>query len=45
VSADSEIFFPPGDSPASEAWHICAMCPVSGQCLAYAIMVNEPLGV
>jgi len=45
VGADPELFFPPGDGRATEARHICAMCPVSGQCLAYAVTAGEPFGV
>ena len=45
VGTDPELFFPPGDGPAAEARHICAMCPVSGQCLAYAVTADEPFGI
>jgi hypothetical protein len=45
VGADPEIFFPPSDGPAAEARHICARCPVSGQCLAYAVTAGEPFGI
>ena len=42
---DPELFFPPGDDPAIEARHICATCPVRGQCLAYAVTADEPFGI
>lgn len=45
VGADPEMFFPPGDGPAIEARHLCAMCPVRGQCLAYAVTADEPFGI
>ena len=45
VGADPEVFFPPGDGPAIEARHICAMCPVRGQCLAYAVTAEEQFGI
>ena len=45
VGTHPELFFPPGDGPAIEARHISAMCPVRGQCLAYAVMADEPFGI
>jgi WhiB family redox-sensing transcriptional regulator len=45
VGTDPEFFFPPGDGPAIEARRICAMCPVRGQCLAYAVTADEPSGI
>jgi hypothetical protein len=45
ASTDPEIFFPPGDSPGSEARQICARCPVRRQCLAYAVAADEPAGI
>jgi len=45
VDADPETFFPPGDGPAVEARRVCAMCPVRGQCLSYAITADEPFGI
>jgi WhiB family transcriptional regulator, redox-sensing transcriptional regulator len=45
VGANPESFFPPGDGPAIEARRICAMCPVRGQCLAYAVTADEPSGI
>jgi WhiB family transcriptional regulator, redox-sensing transcriptional regulator len=45
IGADPELFFPPGDGPAIEARRICGMCPVRGQCLAYAVTADEPFGI
>ena len=45
AGANPEIFFPSGDGPAVEARRICEMCPVRGQCLAYAITAGEPFGI
>ena len=45
VGTDPDLFFPPGDGPAIEARHICAMCPVRGQCLAYAVTADESFGI
>ncbi len=44
-ATDPEIFFPPNDSPATEARRICASCPVRRQCLAYAVAADEPFGI
>ena len=43
VGSDPEAFFPSGD--ATEARNICAACPVGSQCLAYAVMADEPFGI
>ena len=45
IGADLEMFFPPSGAPAIEARQVCAMCPVRGQCLAYAITADEPFGI
>jgi WhiB family redox-sensing transcriptional regulator len=45
LTSDPEIFFPPGDSPATEARQICGQCPVRRQCLAYAVAAGEPSGI
>jgi WhiB family redox-sensing transcriptional regulator len=42
---DTGIFFPPADSPATEARRICARCPVRRQCLSYAIAAGEEHGI
>jgi WhiB family redox-sensing transcriptional regulator len=45
AGTDPEFFFPPGDGPATETRRICATCPVSSQCLAYAVAAGEPFGI
>ena len=45
AASDPEIFFPPGDSLASDARAICARCPVHRSCLAYAVTAGEPFGI
>ncbi len=45
AGVDPEAFFPPGDDAATEARAICAVCPVRGQCLAYAVTADEPFGI
>ena len=45
TASDPEIFFPPSDSPATEARQICAQCPVRGRCLAYAVAADERFGI
>jgi WhiB family redox-sensing transcriptional regulator len=45
ASVDPELFFPPGDQPATEARQICAGCAVRGECLAYAVIADEPFGI
>ena len=45
VGVNPEVFFPPSDDPATEARNICMACPVSGQCLAYAVIADEPFGI
>jgi WhiB family redox-sensing transcriptional regulator len=45
TGADPVLFFPPGDHPALEARGVCATCPVRGQCLAYAVLADEPFGI
>lgn len=47
----TELFFPAGDvapEPVAQAEHakaICRECPVTAQCLAYAMATKEPFGV
>jgi WhiB family redox-sensing transcriptional regulator len=43
--ADTSVFFPVSDSFADEAKAICATCPVSEQCLEYAVETHQPDGV
>ncbi len=45
TASDPEIFFPPSDSPATQAPQICAQCPVRGSCLSYAVAADEPFGI
>jgi WhiB family redox-sensing transcriptional regulator len=45
AGADPALFFPPGDHPALEARDICTICPVRDQCLAYAVVADEPFGI
>jgi WhiB family redox-sensing transcriptional regulator len=42
---DTGIFFPPADSPATEARRICAGCPVRRLCLSYALAAGEEHGI
>jgi Transcription factor WhiB len=42
---DTGIFFPPADSPATEARRICASCPVRRHCLSYALAAGEEHGI
>ena len=44
-SADTSVFFPVSDTFAGEAKAICAACPVSEECLEYAIATRQPDGV
>lgn len=48
--ADPELFFPVGTSgPAlqqiTEAQAVCRRCPVSGECLAWALETGQDAGV
>jgi WhiB family redox-sensing transcriptional regulator len=45
AQVDPEIFFPPGDDPATEARRICAHCPVRRPCLDYALAAGEEYGI
>lgn len=47
---DPELFFPVGQSIAAlaqtaEAKRVCARCPVSGECLAWALEARQDTGV
>lgn len=47
---DPEIFFPvseagPALNQVAEAKAICARCPVTSECLAWALRAGEPVGV
>jgi WhiB family redox-sensing transcriptional regulator len=45
IDADPDVFFPAADGAADPAQRICEPCPVRGQCLAYAIVADEPFGI
>jgi len=45
ADADPELFFPPGDGPATEARQICSQCPVRDDCLTYALDAGEQYGI
>jgi len=42
---DTTVFFPVSETFAGGAKAICATCPVSEQCLEYAIQTRQPDGV
>jgi WhiB family redox-sensing transcriptional regulator len=42
---DPELFFPPRDGSTEEAKAICSSCVVRRQCLAYAVVAEEPYGI
>ncbi|MGO9875071.1 MAG: WhiB family transcriptional regulator [Acidimicrobiia bacterium] len=42
---DTTVFFPVSETFAGQAKAICATCPVSEQCLEYAIQTRQPDGV
>lgn len=46
VDSEVDVFFPDrtvGNSPYRKARAICAGCPVSGECLAYAMKVEAAI--
>jgi hypothetical protein len=45
VGADPDVLFPAADGPTGPAQTICGLCPVCGQCLAYAVIADEPFGI
>lgn len=45
ADTDPEIFFPPGDDPATQARQICRQCPVRDDCLDYALDAGEQYGI
>ncbi len=45
VSADYDPFFAGTDHGTRQAVAICATCPVTGDCLAYAVRTGQPYGV
>lgn len=45
AQTDPEVFFPDKGGNAAVAKQVCASCPVSQQCLDYAIANDEPHGI
>jgi WhiB family redox-sensing transcriptional regulator len=45
ADVDPELFFPPNGDPATEARHVCSQCPVTAECLAYALNSDEAYGI
>lgn len=42
---DPDIFYPVSDEDAGQAKSICAICPVRGACLEYALTNREHEGI
>lgn len=42
---DGDLFFPEKGESASLARSVCARCPVSEECLAFALATNEREGI
>jgi WhiB family redox-sensing transcriptional regulator len=45
LDADPDIFFPEPGSNGLDAKRVCARCPVSDECLEYALVYNITDGV
>lgn len=46
LGVPSDVFFPPkGQGLAKDAIEICAGCPVSAECLDYALDINAKYGI
>lgn len=45
LAADPETFFPEKGGSTREAKKICALCPVTDECLAYALEHDERFGI
>jgi WhiB family transcriptional regulator, redox-sensing transcriptional regulator len=45
ASTDPEIFFPAKGDPGTQARQVCGRCPVSDNCLAYALASGEEFGI
>jgi WhiB family redox-sensing transcriptional regulator len=45
ADVDPELFFPSNGDPAIEARHVCGQCPVTAECLAYALTNQEEYGI
>ena len=42
---DTSVFFPEEGEDGLKAKSICAICPVQGECLEWAISTREPDGI
>jgi WhiB family transcriptional regulator, redox-sensing transcriptional regulator len=45
AGTDPEIFFPAKDGLGADARGVCRRCPVSNDCLAYALQSGEEFGI
>ena len=45
AQTDPEAFFPEKGGSTRDAKHVCEACPVSGQCLDYAMTNDEKFGI
>jgi WhiB family redox-sensing transcriptional regulator len=45
IGTDPEVFFPKIGKRSEEAQEVCSQCPVTSQCLEYAIAHNDRYGV
>lgn len=45
AEVDPELFFPPSGDPATSAKRICHSCPVTTECLRFALACREDSGV
>ncbi|MFV0286041.1 MAG: WhiB family transcriptional regulator [Demequina sp.] len=45
AQVDQDLFFPEQGEPNTAAKRVCGLCPVTTECLAYALAHREPHGV
>lgn len=45
AQTDPDAFYPNNGQPTAPAKRVCVGCPVTGDCLAYALAHNERFGV
>jgi WhiB family redox-sensing transcriptional regulator len=45
AQTDPEVFYPFNEQWSGSAKRVCAGCPVMAQCLAFALVTDEPHGV
>lgn len=45
AETDPDVFYPENGEPVTRAKRVCAGCPVSAQCLEWALATNERFGV